>query len=79
MAYAITARSARKKSRLLLIALGKKHLPRCSAADDDEIEQLTLEIANPQDRQPKQGEVVKEFMKRIRPRTTSWMEGLTTL
>jgi len=63
MAYPITIRSSREKAAILLIALGKE----CSAKifqqlSEDEIEQLTLEIANMRkiDNQS-QTDVIKEF------------------
>ena len=63
MAYEIATITARQKAAILLIALGKD----CSAKifqqlTDDEIEQLTLEIANMRrvDNQS-QAEVIKEF------------------
>ena len=63
MAYQIATRTAREKAAVLLIALGKD----CSAKifkhfNEEEIEQLTLEIANMRkiDNQA-QSEVIKEF------------------
>lgn len=63
MAYPINVRTSREKAAILLIALGKE----CSAKifqqlNEDEIEQLTLEIANMRkiDNQV-QSDVIKEF------------------
>ncbi|NLN46315.1 MAG: flagellar motor switch protein FliG [Clostridiaceae bacterium] len=63
MAYTITTRSAKEKAAILLIALGKEASAKVfQQLSDDEIEQLTLEIANIRKIDTKtQGEVVKEF------------------
>lgn len=63
MAYAITTRSAREKAAILLIALGKEASAKVfQQLNDDEIEQLTLEIANIRKIDTKtQNEVVREF------------------
>ncbi len=63
MAYAITTRSAREKAAILLIAIGKETSAKVfQQLNDDEIEQLTLEIANIRKIDSKtQNEVIREF------------------
>ena len=63
MAYPIATRTSREKAAILLIALGKDTSAKIlRQLSDDEIEQLTLEIANMRkiDNQV-QAEVIKEF------------------
>ncbi|MBP7402693.1 MAG: flagellar motor switch protein FliG [Clostridia bacterium] len=63
MAYAIATRSSREKAAILLIALGKEKSAKVfQQLNDEEIEQLTLEIANVRKIDNKtQCDVIKEF------------------
>ncbi len=63
MAYSTYYRNSREKAAVLLVALGKDYSSKIfKQMNDDEIEQLTLEIANIRKIDPKaQNEVIKEF------------------